>query len=398
MWARIQNIWFKELMGNFRDRKAMRQALIVPVTIGILYAIINPVLMNVFENRAEQSLSKTLTVKAQGVDNADAGLMGVLQAADIALEPYTGDLEALVRSADTPVAVIIPDNFAQTVANEEPATVRVLTNPSGGDAVSTSTDISRVMAAISAYNDLIVGQRLAARGLDKSLLVAVMPEQEVLTTPEQQGGFTSQFMLPILVAVVVVTGGMFVAIDVTAGEKERGTLESLLVTPASDTEIFLGKLLAVYSMTTLPLVLTFVAFGLATNLLPASVGGGNSIRVSVLISSILVGLPLALAVNVILMILAVRTKTFKDAQSAMTPLSLGVMLPAMAAAFAPPTSALLYIIPAYGTAAVVGHLATTGRIPVAGLIMSIIGCLILAAAGIALALRLFDRERLLYSA
>lgn len=398
MWARIKNIWAKELMGNFRDRKAMRQALLVPITIGILYAILNPLLENVFENRAEESLAKTLTVKAQGIENADDGLRAALRTADIALEPYTGDIVALVESADSPVALIIPDGFADAVANEQPVTVRVLVNPGGGDAISTSTDINRVMAAISAYNNTIVSQRLAARGLDNALLVAVTPQQEILTTPEQQGGITSQFLLPILVAVVVVSGGMFIAIDVTAGEKERGTLESLLVTPATDTEIFLGKLLAVFSMTTLPLILTFAAFGLATNFLPESLGGGGVIRLEVLIGSILVGLPLALAVNVILMILAVRTKTFKDAQSAMTPLSLGVMFPAMAAAFAPPTSAILYLIPAYGTAAVVGHLATTGSVPVAGLIMSILGCLILAAVGVVIALRLFDRERLLYSA
>lgn len=398
MWQRITNIWIKELLGSVRDKKALRQSLLVPIIIGVIYAALNPILGGVFENRAEESLSQTLTIPTQGLEYADAGLLAAMEAAGIALETYSGDIEAYVRSAETPVALVIPPDFSAAVAAERPAAVRVLTNPSSGDPVGSSANIGRVMEAINAYNRAIVNQRLAERNLSPELLVAVIPEQETLTTPEQQGGFNAQFMLPILVAVVVVTGGIFIAIDVTAGEKERGTLESLLVTPATDVEIFTGKLLAVFSMTLFPLILTFVAFGVSTNFLPESLGGGAYIAPAVIIGSVLAGLPLSLAVSVVLMIVAVRTKTFKDAQSAMTPISLGVMFPALAAAFLPPTNSLLYLIPAYGTAAAVAQLATSGRMPWDGLILSALGCLLLAAAGVTLALRLFDRERLLYSA
>ncbi len=398
MWQRITNIWSKELMGTVRDKKALRQSLLVPIIIGVIYAALNPILGGVFENRAEESLSQTLTVPTQGLEYADAGLLATLEGAGMTLEAYSGDLEAYVRSAETPIALIIPPDFSANVADERPAVVRVLINPSSGDPVGASANINRVIGAINAYNTLIVNQRLAERGLDPALLVAVTPEQETLTTPEQQGGFNAQFMLPILVAVVVVTGGLFIAIDVTAGEKERGTLESLLVTPATDVEIFTGKLLAVFSMTLFPLILTFVAFGVATNFLPESIGNGAYIAPAVIVGSVLVGIPLSLAVSVLLMIVAVRTKTFKDAQSAMTPISLGVMFPALAAAFLPPTSSVLYLIPAYGTSAVVARLATSGRMPLDGLILSSLGCLLLAAIGVVIALRLFDRERLLYSA
>jgi ABC-type Na+ efflux pump permease subunit len=97
------------------------------------------------------------------------------------------------------------------------------------------------------------------------------------------------------------------------------------------------------------------------------------------------------------MLLAIRTKTFKDAQSAATPLTLLVMFPAMAAGFFPPSVATYFLIPAYGTAAVAERLATDGTIPWPEFGMSIIGCAALAAVGIFIAMRMFNRERLLYS-
>jgi ABC-type Na+ efflux pump permease subunit len=93
----------------------------------------------------------------------------------------------------------------------------------------------------------------------------------------------------------------------------------------------------------------------------------------------------------------VRTKAFKDAQSATTPLIFGVLIAAMFAAFAPPTETMFFLIPFYGTAAVVGQLAVAGTASAVVVISSIVGNLLMAALGTIAALRLFNRERLLYS-
>ena len=95
------------------------------------------------------------------------------------------------------------------------------------------------------------------------------------------------FTLPLLLASIVAQGGLFVAIDITAGEKERGTLESLLVTPASDFEVLTGKLLAVFTITCLPIVLTFMGFWLASSFMPdVATNGGKLAPLGVIVGAV----------------------------------------------------------------------------------------------------------------
>ena len=398
MWTRIRNIWFKELIDSVRDKKGMRQTLLVPIVIGVLYAVLNPLLVNALESRAEETELQQLTVPAVGLANAaGTDLVPFLRALDIVLTPYEGDLRAHVESGEAVVGLVVPEAFAAQVAAEQPAGLQLLTNSSAGDIAVTGATIGRLNTGLVLYDQELVARRLTARGLDPGILTALTVEAESLTTPQQAGSFNARLMLPILVGIVVVSGGLFVALDVTAGEKERGTLEALLVTPASDREIFFGKLLAVFTITILPLILTFVAFGLSSNLLPDSLAGDAVIPTITILGGIAVGIPLALAVNVLLMIVAIRTKTVKDAQSAATPISLGVLVPGLAPAFIPPGNLFAYLIPGYGATAVLGDIAATGTFPVVPFLLSTLSSLLFAALLVPLALRLFDRERLLYS-
>jgi sodium transport system permease protein len=365
MLSNILNICRKELMGTFRDRKALRQALALPIFLGILYAVMNPAINSLIESRAEEPL----TVPVQGIEYAGPALIAVLAEFEITLEPFEGDMAAAIEAGEEAAGLVIPAGFADQVAGEQTATLTLLTNNSAGGLFR-----------------------------DPSLLTPVALETRDLATPAQRAGMFASMMLPILVGIVAAQGGMFIAIDVTAGEKERGTLESLLVTPAGDGEILIGKLLAVFTIAMLPLTLTLLGYWGASNLLPESMTNGAVLPLSLVLKAILITLPLALLLDVILMIISVRTKAFKDAQTSVTPVLFTVMLAAIAAAFVPPSHSVLYLIPIYGTSAVVGTLAVGGVVPANAVLFTVVGSLVAAALGIALALKLFDRERLLYSA
>jgi sodium transport system permease protein len=230
------------------------------------------------------------------------------------------------------------------------------------------------------------------------VLTPVNLDAQDLSTAAQQAGMAAALFLPMLVAIGAVNGGSFIAIDVTAGEKERGTLESLLSTPASDLQIFVGKLLAVFTVTIIPIALTLIGFWLATAVLPSSMtNGAGPLPISVILKAILVTLPLALFANVLLMIISIRTKTFKEAQSAMSPVLLGVTFVALAAAFLPPPQSAFFLIPVYGTSAIVGVLAQGGVVPANAVLFSVIGSVLATIVVTAVALRMFNREQLLYS-
>ena len=392
MLARITNIWRKEIIDSLRDRKALRQALAVPLLVGIFYAVFNPLINSTIVARAKEPVN----IPAQGIENAGPALLGTLKQFGITLTPYTGDLRAVVARGEEGAGLIIPAGFTGAISSEQPAHLTLLTNQTAGGIFGGRFSSERLDLALKTFEQTEVARRVQARNMDPALLSPVALDTQDLATPEQLAGVFASFTLPILLATIVAQGGLFVAIDVTAGEKERGTLEALLVTPATDAEILIGKLAAVFTISCIPIVLTFLGFWVASALLPATVTSGAVLPLSVIIGAILIGLPLALFVNVVTMIVSVRTKSFKDAQSAATPVMLGVIAPAMAAAFIPPAGVLGYLIPIYGTSALVSSIATGGVVPANAWLFSVAGSLLAAAVGIVIALRLFNRERLLY--
>ncbi len=395
MLNNILNIWQKELMDIVRDRKGLRQTLVVPLVLGIFYAVLNPLLGSLVDSRQED----TLVLPVQGLEFAGDEFIETFAQFGIELEPFSGDLEATVASAEEAAGLIFTPGFSENVAEEQEATLIVRTNNTAGGLFGGGISLGRLELALNAYNQQITVQRLTERNVDLSVLAPVTLDMEDLASPAQRAGAAAAFFLPILVAISAVQGGMFIAIDVTAGEKERGTLESLLVTPSSDVEIFVGKLASVFTVTAVPIALTLFGFWIASTLLPESMTeGAGALPVAVILQAILVSLPLALFANVILMIISIRTKTFKDAQSALTPVVFVVLFVAMAAAFVPPTGAsLTYLIPVYGTSAVVGVLTLGGIVPANAVLFSIIGNVAGTAIGVIFAMQIFNRERLLYS-
>jgi len=393
MISHITNIWRKELLDGIRDRKMLGQSLLIPLIFGIIMAGMKPVMNSVVTSGQEESV----TIPTQGIEYAGRELIATFKSFDITLEPHAGNLEAPIRSGDEAAGLIIPEGFSERITNEEPAGLTLLTNRASGGLFGGSFSGQRLVLAINSYNQLVSIERVELRDVDPALLVPVELESLDLATPEQLGGFFAAFTLPVLIGIIAVVGGLFIAIDVTAGEKERGTLEALLVAPTSDAEIFFGKLAAVFTMTSVPIVLAFVGFWAASNLLPESVTKGAVLPIGVIFGAIVVGLPLALFIDVGLMIFSIRTKTFKDAQSSVGAMQFAVIIPSMAAAFVPATESTAFLIPIYGPASVVATMAVGATIPDNAMLFGVISSLFAASVGIVIALRLFDRERLLYS-
>ncbi|GIK56519.1 MAG: ABC transporter permease [Chloroflexi bacterium] len=388
------NIWYKEILEMLRNRKALRDTLLIPLVLGVFYAVLNPMLGQMINRRSES----VIVLPVQGLEYADPAFVETFAAYNIVLEPFAGDMETAVREARETAGIIFTEGFSENVASEADANLILYMNPTAGGPFGGNISLSRIELALSTYNQQLTVQRLQVRGVDPEVLTPVRLTAEDLSTAAQRAGATAALFLPMLVAIGAINGGAFIAIDATAGEKERGTLEALLITPASDVQIFVGKLLAVFTVTAVPIALTLLGFWAGTAFLPASMTGGvGPLPLDVIVKAILITLPLALFANVLLMILSIRTKGFKEAQSAMTPVTFGVIFVAMAAAFVPPTQNVLFLIPIYGTSAVVGVLAQSGVIPANAILFSVVGSIAATAVITVIALRLFNRERLLYS-
>src|SRR5690606_7638915 len=106
----------------------------------------------------------------------------------------------------------------------------------------------RVAAGISQYNSQLIQSRLMDQNVDPTVLIGATIEPVDVASSQEKSGFGLSFILPLFIVMWAITGGMYTAIDASAGEKERKTLEALLLTPASRLDIVLGKFLAVASV------------------------------------------------------------------------------------------------------------------------------------------------------
>ena len=394
MWRDVANIWRKEMVTTVRDRKGMTQAILVPLIIAVFYASFTPLLNKAMFERSQ----KPLVIPAVGVEYADPKLLDTMHEFGITLEGYKGDLEHAVERGDEESGLVFEPGFSEDLAEERPAQARLITNSTAGGVFGGAFSDSRLQLAVSVFNQKVAAARVAARGVDPSALMPVILETEDVATPEPEGALWASFYLPILVAVVVAQGGLFVAIDVTAGEKERGTLDALLVTPASDWAILLGKMGAVFVTGIIPLFLSLTAFWVVSNVMPsvAAVEQG-ALPVFVLWGSLLIGIPMALVMSVAQMIASVRARTFRDAQSAASPLVFAMMIPGFIAAFAPPKALWPCLIPLYGPFAALSRMTQAGHLQWDSIGLATLGSLGAAVVLMAVATRLFDRERLLYA-
>ncbi|MAS37883.1 MAG: hypothetical protein CL610_28060 [Anaerolineaceae bacterium] len=392
MFYRIRSIWQKELMDNLRDRRSVIQSLLFAIGFGVFYAVFNPLISASFIEQAES----TQHIPTQGIEYTTPAFLDVLDAYGIVLETYEGDLTADIERGALPAGLIIPPSFAESLANTDPAGLTLYVNPSAGGLFSPDFSNERLELAINAYNSNTAVERITAEDLDPDILSPIALSEESLMTPQQQAGLFASFSLPLIVTILIAQSGVFLAIDVTAGEKERGTLEALLVSPASDVEVLVGKLAAVFTFAVVPVTLTLLSFYFATFFLPESVQAAP-FPFSVILVALLVGIPLTLLFNVIVLILAVRQNTFKDAQAASSLVTFLGLFAGFVVAFRPPQSDLAYLIPLYGPVAVISKSTLSAPLPETAIPFAILGSVVGVIVALRIALRLFNRERLLYS-
>jgi ABC-type Na+ efflux pump permease subunit len=128
MFTNINNIWRKELMDTVRDRRTLIQSLMVPLFLGILYAVINPLLGSIGQAKSEEPIS----VPTQGLEYVDDELVTIMDGMGITLVEFEGDLATAVTSGDEPAGLIIPAGFSDNILAEKPLELTLLTNTTSG--------------------------------------------------------------------------------------------------------------------------------------------------------------------------------------------------------------------------------------------------------------------------
>ncbi|MGE3492840.1 MAG: ABC transporter permease [Vicinamibacterales bacterium] len=330
----------KELMDWSRDRRSiitlLVSSLLAPVMIGFMF--------NNLASRQRQV--EDVTVPVVGAAHAPALVEWLRRQPGITVVDGPADAEEAVRTRREDVVVVIPEDFAKQFVASKPAQVRLISDSSSQN---TRPKVQRVRTLFQRYSGEIGSLRLIARGISPVVATPVQVEDVEVSSAQQRAAMILGF-IPLFVMITAFTGAMQIATDSTAGERERGSIEALLVNPAPRGAIASGKWIAGTATAMLSVLVTGgLLFALFQYIPLQDLGLRFQLGAPQLAGTLATVLPLVPLIVALQMYVATFAKSFKEAQSYLSFLMMAQMVPGMMATMnTMATKAWMYYVPWLG--------------------------------------------------
>lgn len=325
----IFTIFKKELKETLRDRRTLIVMIVIPV---LLFPIIFKLTTSFSHNMNEKAATKKLVVGYMGENE----LLTDLKLGNYEWKKFedTLKIQKEIQDGNLDLGLYFEPDFDNAISENKSAKVKIIHD---------ATDIGykeRIEQQIQVFNQKITQKRLDSLKIDKQLFSAIEVSDSNVASPQEMIGKLAGGMLPYIFIIFGFLGCMYPAIDLFTGEKERGTVETLLTTPVPRWKILAGKM-GVVVLSGL-IAATFALGGLlfSTKSLPAGKGMGEFMVVidaifsaKTLIPMFSLIIPLMIFFAGLIIPIAVYAKSFKEAQSIVTPLNIVVLIPAMIGMF-----------------------------------------------------------------
>jgi sodium transport system permease protein len=389
-------VWIKEMTDALRDQRTVFFMVAFPL---VLY----PALMGgsaMMARKQDQAVERTaLTIAVQN-PKALPDISDSLAALPRAQVVATTDPEGDVRARRADAAVVIPADATQALAAGRQVRFRLYADE--------TREVSRHARRLSEQIAQRFGQRataraLAERGMPVDLARLISLDLKDAAPPAKKSGYMLALFLPYFLAIAVVSGAVTTAIDTTAGEKDRGTLETILVSSAGRTDILVGKLLAVLTTAIASTVSSMVGIAItfAMGLLAFSSSlksGGLNISVPALLGVLAVALPMAVLISALLVALGCFAKSAREGQMTAVWLQMLVIFGGLSSMMqqADPTPRS-FAIPILGTALAQREILL-GDATAAHIATAVVSSMVLAVLAIVVAVRLFGNEKVMFRA
>ena len=318
----------KELIDTLRDRRTLLSSVVLPA---VAIPLILFVVVKVQSVMMEKDATKTLTVGLSAAPEAFRQLLAQDSLLEISrVDEAAGQQAVAVDSLDALLA--FPADFTRLVAQMQPAPVQFYFK-------STNSQVqARLAEKLETYRQALMDERVAQLAIAPEALVPLkVTEQNLASTRERIGQVAGGF-LPYIFIILCFIGCMYPALDMISGEKERGTLETLLTVPSSRLHILLGKMIVIALMGLAAALVAVAGMAIGINFLPQIpvelLTTINSVLSASFIATLgLMLVPLTLFFSGLLTAIVVRARNFKEAQSLVTPINFVVLVPAMVALF-----------------------------------------------------------------
>ena len=338
----IITVFIKEVSENIRDRRTVLNTLLTgPLMAPLIFVL----LINGIVSRELDKAEKPLPVPVIGAENAP-NLIDALKQNGVIIKAAIADPEKAVRDQDADLVLRIPPSYGEAWNKGEPAQVELIYDESQRDAKGS---VDRLRSIIDTYGQRTSALRLIARGISPTITRPLVVASRDQSTAQARGGMMFS-MLPYFFIVGVFIGGMALAIDTTAGERERQSLEPLFANPVARSKILLGKLGATSAFALTTLVLSIIAFSFAGQFLPTEkLGMSLSIGPHFAVLTLVVMLPLVFLIASMQTLAAAFAKTFREAQTYLSLLMFVPVVPTMLMSVFPfKVETWMYAVPLVG--------------------------------------------------
>lgn len=304
-------VFLKEVIDNFRDRRTLASALIMGPLFGpLLFAFI----INLSLERSLDDLERTLELPVIGQEHAP-NLMRYLRSHNIDVIAGPADRAAAIEAVTSgalDVIVVVPAAFGGQLADTIPAKIELISDQANTQA---ERDARRVRTALHSYSQELAAMRLVVRGISPMVLRPINVDEIDVSTPSGRSAILLGMMSYFFIFAMLM-GGMYLAIDTTAGERERGSLEPLLALPVTRDQLMLGKIAATCIFMAVSLLLSLCSFFVALKFMPLQkLGMTPNFGPDVVIAAFLVLAPFILLGASLMTLVASFTKSYKEAQT-----------------------------------------------------------------------------------
>jgi sodium transport system permease protein len=391
-------VYRKELTEWLRDRRTLISTVLVPLLAFPILMVGMTSLMTVMIGKAQKETAKVMVL---GGDDSPQLLGKLRHDSDLEIVPSTDDYKKRISEKEIRAAVDIPKGFDAALNQGGALTVKIYYYE--GE-IKSSFGANHVEKFFNDYRDSVVSNRLAARNLPASIIKPFDVKQENVAPPEKVSGAALGGLLGYMVILLSMTGAIYPAIDLTAGEKERGTMETILSSPLSRVDLVLGKFLLVLSASLSTAILAIISMGTSFYLVGNSGAMAQKdaaafqlhIGLPAILSVFLMALPLAVLFASVLLTIALFAKSYKEAQSYLTPMTFVVVIPAVASLLPGfDLNPKLALIPILSTSLVCKEIVA-GTFHWNYILLILLSSSVYAAAGLFIAVKMFQRESVLF--
>ena len=332
-WNAILAIYIKELKDSLRDRRTILSIVIIPTFIvpAMVFGVLRTAQKVVATARIEVP-----AIQIIGGEDSPAVVAAIKASPKFQVMAPAQDWKQKISDKKLRAAVLIPPHFEQDLKAGHPDEVVIYHYSGEIKSGFASEELANFFANL---RQKTIKRRLADRNLPADLVEPFTTREENVAAPEKVGGNTIGGFIPYLIIVLCFTGAMYPAMDLTAGEKERGTMETLLCSPVGRLEIVLGKFLMVLTGSLSAMVLALSSMALtatvAAHLFGSAMGRGGpaggmiSIDPLGIIGTLGMIAPISILFSSVLLTVSLFARSFREAQSYVAPMIFLIILPAV---------------------------------------------------------------------